>query len=205
MDYLHESGVSIYRRRRRRRAVITLCFVTLILIATVAYAASYVQGWVGTPKPTSVVNASCSSDATLTPGGVTVNVYNASARTGLAASVARVLEKKGFRVATVDNDPLGKTILTVGEIRAGPSGTAAAAMVSKRLAGARVVQDDRPDASIDLVLGKGYRVLTTPPKVKVTAKVTVKAKVNAMKGVSSPPGAAPSRCPTEAAQLKPPS
>jgi len=168
MDYLHESGASIYRRRRRRRAVITLSCVSLVLIATVAYATSYVQGWVGTPKPASVVNASCTSDPTLKPSGVTLNVYNASARTGLAASVARALEKKGFRVATVDNDPLGKTILTVGEIRAGPSGAAAAALVSTRLVGARVVQDDRPDASVDLVLGKRYRALSTPPKINVT-------------------------------------
>lgn len=170
MDYLHESGVSIYRRRRRRRAVITLCCVGLMLIGTVGYAASYVQGWVGSPEPT-VVNANCSVDPKLKPSGVTLNVYNASARTGLAAAVARALEKKGFRVATVDNDPLGKTILTVGEIRAGPSGAAAAALVSARLVGARVVQDDRPDASVDLVLGKRYRALSTPPTVKATKGV----------------------------------
>ncbi len=168
MDYLHESGVSIYRRRRRRRAVVTLSCVALMLIATAGYAVSYVQGWVGSPKPASVVNASCSADPTLNPSKVTLNVYNASARTGLAAAVARVIEAKGFRVATVDNDPLGKTILTVGEIRAGPSGAAAAALVSARLVGATVVQDDRPDASVDLVLGKRYRTLSTPPKVKVT-------------------------------------
>ena len=168
MDYLHESGVSIYRRRRRRRAVITLSCVALMLIATVAYAASYVQGWVGSPKPTSVANASCGADPPLKPSRVTLNVYNASARTGLAATVARAMEKKGFRVATVDNDPLGKTILTVGEIRAGPSGAAAAALVSARLVGARVVRDDRSDASVDLVLGEGYRALSTPPKVKAT-------------------------------------
>ena len=168
MDYLHESGALIYRRRRRRRAVITLSCVSLMLIATVGYAASYVQGWVGSPKPTTAVNASCSAYPTLKPGGVTVNVYNASARTGLAAAVGRALEKKGFRVATVDNDPLGKTILTVGEIRAGPSGAAAASLVSTRLVGARVVKDDRPDASVDLVLGKRYRALSTPPKVKAT-------------------------------------
>ncbi|MBC7559756.1 MAG: LytR C-terminal domain-containing protein [Dermatophilaceae bacterium] len=194
MDYLQESGVSIYRRRRRRRAVITLSFVSLMLIATIAYAASYVQGWVGTPKTTSVANANCSSEPTLTPAGVTVNVYNASARTGLAASVARALDDKGFRVATVDNDPLGKTILTVGEIRAGPSGAAAAALISKRLVGATVVRDDRPDASVDLVLGKRYRALNTPPKVKVKVTVT--------KGISSPRGAEPASCSAEDAQLK---
>jgi hypothetical protein len=168
VDYLHESGVSIYRRRRRRRALVTLTFVTLVLAGTLVYAASYVQGWVGSPKPKAVINASCSADPTLKPGGVTLNVYNASARTGLAATVARALEKKGFKVATVDNDPLGKTILTVGEIRSGPSGAAGAILVAQRLVGARVVQDDRADASVDLVVGNRYRALSTPPKIPAT-------------------------------------
>lgn len=171
MDYLHESGVSIYRRRRRRRAIVTLTCVTLVLVGTVVYAASYVQGWVGAPKPKAVINASCNSDPTLKPGGVTVNVYNATPRTGLAAAVAKSLEKKGFKVVAVDNDPLGKTILTVGEIRTGPSGAAAANLISQRLVGARVVQDDRADASVDLVVGRRYRALSTPPKVPATKKV----------------------------------
>jgi hypothetical protein len=168
MDYLHESGVLIYRRRRRRRALITLICVILVLAGTLTYAASYVQGWVGDPEPKAVINASCFADPTLTPGGVTLNVYNASDRTGLAAAVARSLEKKGFRVSTVDNDPHGKTILTVGEIRTGPRGAAGAVLVSKRLAGAKIVQDDRADASVDLVLGKKYRALSTPPAVRAT-------------------------------------
>lgn len=172
MDYLHESGVSIYRRRRRRRAVITLTCVALVLLGTVLYAASYVQGWVGSPKPKAATSASCYADPSLKPSGVTVNVYNGTARTGLAAAVAGALEYKGFKVATVDNDPLGKTIETVGEIRAGPTGAAGAALVSQRLVGARVVRDDRADASVDLVLGKRYRALSTPPKVTVTKATT---------------------------------
>jgi hypothetical protein len=166
VDYLHESGVSIYRRRRRQRAVITLTCVILLLFGTVVYAASYVQGWVGDTTPKAAANASCASDPALRPSRVTINVYNASNRTGLAAAVARSLERQGFKVATVDNDPLGKTLLGVGEIRTGQSGAAGAVLVAKRLAGARIMQDDRPDASVDLVLGKKFRALRVPPKAK---------------------------------------
>jgi hypothetical protein len=171
VDYLHESGASIYRRRRRQRAVITLTCVILLLLATVAYAASYVQGWVGNTSSKAAANASCTSDPALRPSRVTVNVYNASNRTGLAAIVARSLERQGFKVATVDNDPLGKTLLGVGEIRTGPSGAAGAVLVAKRLAGARIMHDDRMDASVDVVLGTTFRALQVPPKTK-TAVLT---------------------------------
>lgn len=172
MDYLHDSGVSIYRRRRHRRAAITFSFVILLLTGTLTYAASYVQGWVGSPAPKVVSSASCNSAATLTPKKVTVNVYNAANKTGLAAHVASLLEVQGFRIATVDNDPMGKSLDNVGEIRHGPSGAAGAILLTKRLPGARVVNDDRMDASVDVVLGKKYRVLRVPPKVPVSKRTT---------------------------------
>jgi len=166
VDYLHESGVSIYRRRRRRRAAVTLTCVILLLLGTAVYAASYVKGWVGAAPPKAAVRLSCTNPA-LAPGAVTVNVYNATDRAGLAASVAAALERQGFKVASIDNDPLGKTILTVGEIRTGQNGAAGTILVAQRLSGARVVQDDRTDASVDIVLGKVFRALTVPPRAAV--------------------------------------
>jgi LytR cell envelope-related transcriptional attenuator len=165
MDYLHESGVTIYRRRRRRRAIITLTFVVLVLTGTVLYASSYVQGWAGAPAPKAQVNVSCNPDPTLEPREVTLNVYNATGRTGLAATTGTKLERVGFKIERVENDPLGRTILTVGEIRVGPTGAAGAILVSRRLAGFEVVQDGRADATVDVVLGKNFRGLTRPPKV----------------------------------------
>jgi hypothetical protein len=173
VDYLHESAASIYRRRRRRRTVVTMTCVTLLLFGTVAYAGSYVQGWVATAAPKTVVNTSCNGAASnqpLIPREVTINVYNATVRTGLAASVASSLAKIGFKVATIDNDPLGKTILGVGEIRHGPSGLEGAMLAAKRLPGATVVQDDRMDASIDVVLGRSYSSLRVQPEVVVSTK-----------------------------------
>jgi hypothetical protein len=177
VDYLHESALEIYRRRRRQRTVLTMTCVALLLGATVVYAGSYVQGWVS-PAPKAVANASCSGAAlhrALRPGDVTINVYNSTARTGLAASAASSLQGQGFNVATIDNDPLGKTLLGVGEIRYGQSGSEGALLASKRLPGSKLVLDDRMDASVDMVVGKLFEGVKVPPKVAPSKNEVVSA------------------------------
>jgi hypothetical protein len=175
VDYLQESAVSIYRHRRRRRAFITLTVVCVLLLATVLYAASYMQGWVGGTTPKAVANASCTqptTDKIVKTTDVTINVYNATDRLGIAADVAKTLEKQGFKVDTIDNDPLGRSIQGPGEIRHGPSGAGGAILAAFRLPGAAVMKDGRPDASVDLVLGNKYdhlsRKLPRLNSVKVT-------------------------------------
>jgi LytR cell envelope-related transcriptional attenuator len=167
VEYLQESGVSIHRRRRRQRAAITLTVVTLLLLATFVYAAFLVQGWVATTAPKTVAGAACRRTASARPVTatvVTINVYNATSRDGLAASVAKLLQGQGFKIATVSNDPLGMSIQGVGEIRRGQSGAGGAILVATRLSGARIVPDQRTDATVDLVLGDKFTTLSTPPK-----------------------------------------
>jgi hypothetical protein len=147
--------------------------VALLLGATVVYAGTYVHGWVSPAAPTTVANASCNgtlSHRALTPGDVTINVYNSTPRTGLAASAASSLQEQGFNVATIDNDPLGKTLMSVGEIRYGQSGLEGALLASKRLPGARLVLDDRMDSSVDMIVGKQFREVKVPPKVAPSKK-----------------------------------
>jgi len=168
---LHESGASIHRRRRRRRAAITLTLVALVLIGTFTYAAAYFQGWVGTRAPKTVASPACQAATpveALTPRAVSVNVYNSTDRAGLAASVAKSLRTQGFKVVDVANDPFGRPISGVGEIRHGADGAAGATLVAARLRGAKVVLDNRTDATVDLVLGMTFKVLTVPPKVAPT-------------------------------------
>ncbi|MHB8275114.1 MAG: LytR C-terminal domain-containing protein [Dermatophilaceae bacterium] len=168
MDQLHESGASIHRRRRRRRAAVTLILVALVLLGTFTYAAAYFQGWVGTRSPKTVASPSCQVATpveALTPRTVTVNVYNSTNRAGLAASVAKSLRTQGFKVVDVANDPLGRSISGVGEIRHGRAGAAAATLAATRLPGAKLVLDNRTDATVDLVLGTKFTVLSVPPKV----------------------------------------
>lgn len=167
-DYLHESAATIYRRRRRRRAVFTLGFVGVLLSGTIVYVASYVQQWVSNNSPTLLANPSCSPGRLkplLTPGDVTINVYNATPTAGLASKVATSLEQRGFSVGTVDNDPLGQTLKSPGQIRHGPSGAIPAAIAATLLPGATPVVDDRLDRTVDLVLGKTFNrtKLQLPP------------------------------------------
>ncbi len=167
MAYLQETGVSIHRRRQRRRAAITLTIVFLMLAATFGYAAAFVQGWVGGKTVKTVANAACQAALgaqPVTPHAVTINVYNATNRDGLATSVAKSLRRQGFKVHTIANDPLAKKLSGVGEVRHGPTGAAGATLAAMTLPGAAVVLDDRTDNTVDIVLGDRFSALRTLPK-----------------------------------------
>ena len=71
--------------------------------------------------------------ARLTASQVTVNVYNATNRAGLAASTAKDVKARGFVDRPVANDPLKKKIDGAGELRFGPNGKAGAALVATML------------------------------------------------------------------------
>jgi LytR cell envelope-related transcriptional attenuator len=168
-EYLTESEASIERRRRQRRTTITLVVVTLMMLGTFFYAAAYYQGWVGNrPTPGAVATPTCGKDTpapALAPRALAINVYNATERPGLAASVAKSLRSQGFKVVNVANDPLGKAIGGVGEVRHGPTGVVGATLMATRLSGAKVVKDARADGTVDLVLGSKFMTLSAPPKV----------------------------------------
>ena len=165
MDHAQKTLVSAHRRRRRRRATITLTFVSLAMIGTFAYAAAYFQGWVAFGTPPIVTSPACQPAApakALTPGAVTINVYNATSRGGLAASVAKSLRRQGFKVHTIANDPLGKNVAGIGEVRHGQLGAAGATLTALTLPGAAVVLDDRTDSTVDIVLGDRFSAITLP-------------------------------------------
>jgi LytR cell envelope-related transcriptional attenuator len=170
VDYKQESGAAIHRRRRHQRAALTLTVVTLLLLGTFVYSAAYVQGWIGNRATSPGPNAACprtTSAKAVTPRLVTINVYNATSRDGLAASVAEQLQSLGFKVAKVSNDPLSQSITGVAEIRRGPSGAAGGALVATRLAGAKAVVDERTDETVDVVLGSRFTKLSTPSRAAI--------------------------------------
>lgn len=177
MPDLQESAVSIYRRRRHRRAVFTLSFVIMLLLATVVYAGSYVQGWVHGASSKTEANAACAvawSPRTLTPRDVTINVYNTTPRAGLAASVAQSLRTQGFHVASSGNDPMGGWVLGVAQIRHGRTGAPGALLAMRWLPGATAAQDGRTDATVDVVLGTKYTSVKAPPKGERSIVVTTR-------------------------------
>jgi hypothetical protein len=154
-------SASVARARRRKRTAITLLVVIGLLAAAFYYASSY---WTRGPS-----RASGGSACTVTadpsgpvyPTQVTVNVFNATSRTGLAASVGRLVSARGFVLGTVSNDPLRKSIPGTAEVRYGPAGERAAKLVQSLVPGATLLKDTRADASVDLVLGTAYKDLVT--------------------------------------------
>ena len=100
------------------------------------------------------------------PAAVTVSVLNSTSRTGLARAASEILKKDGFDIGVVDNDTPGLTIAGVGQVRYGPSGQAAATLVSLYFPGATMVQVSRPDAQVVVSLGTQFKSVAPPATVK---------------------------------------
>lgn len=158
-DYVVESGTSARARARRRRAAVTLLVLVALLFGAFWYAYSYFRSDAGKATATS-----CPTVTATKVVAVTVNVYNATGRTGLAATTAEALKKRGFTIGTVANDPLKKSISGSAEVRYGPKGASVAPQVVALVPKPASVVDKRTTADVDLVLGEGYQALSPAPK-----------------------------------------
>lgn len=184
------SGPRVSARHRKQKSpvvAIVLVVVGMIVLFAAGYGLSRViQGSsssVPSPPAAETTATSESSSATtepkpcvtvtVTPGTglpstsqVTTNVYNATDRTGLAATTAEELQRRGFVIGTIDNDPLGKAVSGVAEIRHGPSGESAAKLMAFYLPGAVLVDDGRSDATIDTALGAAFTQVAPQSEVE---------------------------------------
>lgn len=173
MSMLTPRGLGGAKRRRRRNIARRLLAVVIVLavLAGIGYGVwyFYVRDQGSTTTATSCLTPSPKASKTakpkvtaVSPRRVGVNVYNATARQGLASSVATQLAARGFVVRKVANDPLKKVVTAPAEIRHGPKGGPYAVTVAAQVEGAVQVLDRRPNASVDLVLGSGYQALRAP-------------------------------------------
>jgi molybdopterin-guanine dinucleotide biosynthesis protein len=97
---------------------------------------------------------------------VKVNVYNAAGKAGLAKNVADLLKARGYNVGTVDNSTASYTGSAV--VVSGSGGEAAAFNIQRNIAGTDYVQDQRTDASVDLILAPGFTALVATELVDNT-------------------------------------
>ena len=163
-DYTTEAEVSVHARQRRRQLIV-LGVVVLGLFFAFWYAWSYYQAdnSVRASRPPA---ATCApyDPKVVTPENTRVNVYNASTREGLAGSVARSLDERGFVIAKVANDPSSRKAPKVAEIRYGPKGAPQAKLLRTSLPkGTVLVKDKRAVATVDLALGPKYTALAPVP------------------------------------------
>ncbi|NHA67868.1 LytR C-terminal domain-containing protein [Phycicoccus flavus] len=169
-DYTTESPLSLERRQRRRRAVITIGTLVLGLFFAFWYALSYYEADESRAAPrTPTPTCSPYDPKVRTPADITVNVYNATNRSGLASRTATALEKRGYTVKKVANDPSSRKAPKVAELRYGKKGRAGAlTMLDGDLPkGTRGhVLSSRTSRTVDVVLGAGFDGL--PPKAQST-------------------------------------
>jgi hypothetical protein len=159
-------------RRRRPWGTVVVVLLMMAVIFGGTYGAVVLLRGGGnapaapTPTPTPCVTVTVTPGAALPkPASVTVNVYNATDRAGLARRTADELKSRGFGIGAVANDPLGKTVKGVAEIRYGVDGADNAVLLRYYVPGAALVQDDRPDATVDLVTGQKFTGIRAQGKV----------------------------------------
>ncbi|MGV9252143.1 LytR C-terminal domain-containing protein [Streptomyces sp. NPDC003697] len=97
------------------------------------------------------------------PAGITVNVFNATPRSGLAKQTADELKKRGFRIGQVGNatQQFDKKVKGSG-LLLGPASSLNTSLpvLATQLTTAERRTDARKGADVDLIIGDGFQALT---------------------------------------------
>lgn len=101
------------------------------------------------------------------PTAVKINVYNATAKAGLATDEKNEFKARGFIVGKVGNDPLAKKVDGVAVLRYGPKAAGAAWLLRAYFLDNAKQEFDitRKDDVVDVVLGNGFKQLATTTEV----------------------------------------
>jgi hypothetical protein len=130
-----------------------------------------------TPSPSHATRSAAHAGATASPaaprsgeklpepGKITVNVFNATTRTGLAKDTADELKKRGFKIGKVGNatPQYDKKVKGIG-VLLGPRSALHSALpvLGTQLTGAQQLTDTRKGTEVDLIIGTGFKTLATP-------------------------------------------
>lgn len=110
-------------------------------------------------------SASASPAALPKPAQITVNVLNATTRSGLAKSTADELEKRGFKIGEVGNAPKEFDKKVDGAaLLLGPASAlnTSLSVLSTQVGGAeRRAEAGRKGAEVDLIIGNAFKALSS--------------------------------------------
>ena len=157
-------------RPSRRGAVLLAVLLTAALTGTAWWVAHRDAADTATATPPRTCPTPSPPPPVVAPKAVKVNVYNATDQRGLASRVAAELKRRGFHVGKVDNDPLKRQVTGAAEVRSSTAGAGAARTVSAQVGTVVAVPDQRPNASVDLVLGAAFVRLQPVPAAAAALK-----------------------------------
>lgn len=145
------------RPRSGRRPIPPLIFLLVLALAAVGVWWNVLRQ---DDQKQAAENEACptaeAAASSLDPASVSVRVFNATDEAGLAQKVADEMQVRGFVVDEIANDPTDRQVTGPGEVRHGPRGTDAAALVALHLPGAADYLDTRATGVVDLVLGPEF-------------------------------------------------
>ena len=122
----------------------------------------------GCPTKASPAAAASSPAVLPKPAQITVNVFNATTRSGLAKTTADELKKRGFRIGEVGNaGPQYDKKVTGTGVLLGPTSslnTSLPVLATQLTTAERRTDAAHKAATIDLIIGNGFRTLTSQPE-----------------------------------------
>ncbi|MFE5835159.1 MULTISPECIES: LytR C-terminal domain-containing protein [unclassified Streptomyces] len=177
------------RRPHRRRRIVLAATAAVVVLGAAGWGTLQLvdvfSGDAGT-KAAAGKTADCKPAPTPTaapaaalpkPAQITVNVYNATPRSGLAKTTADELKKRGFKVGKVGNAPVAydKKVPGAGLLLGAPGAAKGAfPVLGTQLAGATTRTDTRATADVDLIIGTAFKNLS--PKTTADAALVALTK-----------------------------
>ena len=194
------------RRHKRERQAVIFGGVLAGLAAIGLGAAAVWTGSMESPidRAFTTIEPSASTDVNAPPcvppdtlpvpyGQITVHVYNATSRPGLAGGAADLLGQRGFEIGSTGNFAL--KLRGTARIEFGAEGIAEAYTLAAHLPEAELRYDARDDDVIDLALGAQYRDLVPLEEVALVADEPMRGVAGCIPLEDAAPAAPPAPTP----------
>ncbi|TXS36782.1 LytR C-terminal domain-containing protein [Streptomyces sp. OR43] len=169
------------RRPRRRSKLVLASIASLVALGLAGWGTlQLIDVFTGGDKQASAADrkADCPTAAPSAPAKVlpkpakiTVNVYNATPRGGLAKAAADELKKRGFTIGKVGNATAAydKKVAGTGLLLGAPAAVNGTfPVLGTQLPGAATKTDARKGADVDLIIGTKFKAFS-PPQTAATA------------------------------------
>ncbi|TXR96323.1 LytR family transcriptional regulator [Streptomyces sp. col6] len=163
------------RRPRRRSKVILASIASVVALGLAGWGTlQLIDVFTGGDKTASAADRTerCASPKPSAPAKVlpkpakiTVNVYNATTRSGLAKAAADELKKRGFKIGEVGNATAAydKKVPGTGLLLGAPAAVDGSfPVLGTQLPGAATKTDARKNAEVDLIIGKKFTAFSKP-------------------------------------------
>ena len=159
----------IYMRRLRHGVVLVVLVALLAAAVFVAIGINRGDIRIAALEPDPAPTYTCPEGPfeVQSPSAVTVNLYNSTTIDGLAGVVGESLQARAFVVGAVGNRTVNRVGMTAIVV-SGPAGYANAFTVQRQIPGTTFVEDERTDATVDVVVGSGFEALIAEDALDTT-------------------------------------